>query len=104
VPFDRIKNDALRMWITFFQGNQGHWTYRQQPMNAFSTKPKLQSGVCAKLLTAMKKATAEARAGREADVGANIAEVCNANAAKRTRGMVFDTCHNGRGLSNHPGR
>jgi hypothetical protein len=30
-------------------------------MNAFSTKPKLQSGVCAKLLTAMKKATAEAR-------------------------------------------
>lgn len=30
-------------------------------MNAFSTKPKLQSGVCAKLLTAMKKATAEAK-------------------------------------------
>jgi hypothetical protein len=34
-------------------------------MNTLSTKPKLQGGVCAQLLTAMKKATAEPRAGRE---------------------------------------
>jgi hypothetical protein len=45
-------------------------------MNAFSTKPKRQSGVCAKLLTAMKKKPRKPGAGREADVSADIAEVC----------------------------
>jgi hypothetical protein len=47
------------MWITFSQGNPGHWTYRQQPMNAFFTKPKLQGGVCAELLISRKKAAPE---------------------------------------------
>jgi hypothetical protein len=43
-------------------------------MNAFSTKPKLQSGVCAKLLTAMKKSPGGSQ-GLEgmADVGADSA-------------------------------